>query len=116
MIPTIILTWLKGNWTKMVLPLAICASILGSYALGHHRATVSCHEAEYKSAYEHLEKQYKAQSKVVADLRSKQNQIQIRTETVTKEIPHVVKDNRACDLSTDALKLLDGNRRLLPSD
>ena len=116
MIPTILITWLKGNWQKLVMPLLGLLALLAAYIYGHHQATVSCHEAEYKSAYEHLEKQYKAQSKVVADLRSKQNQVQIRTETVTKEIPHVVKDNRACDLSTDALKLLDGNRRLLPSD
>lgn len=116
MIPTILITWFKTNWTKLLLPVLAVGLLLGSYGYGHHKASVACQEAKYKSAYEHLEKQYKAQSKVVADLRSKQNQVQIRTETVTKEIPHVVKDNRACDLSTDALKLLDGNRRLLPSD
>lgn len=87
------------------------------YHEGHSKASSECKAAELQTQldgqvakYNHLKLQYDAAENLVIDLNSKKDKVRVVTQEVIKKIPVLVKDNRACDIDSNAIKEINKAR------
>ncbi len=104
-------TKLFGNVTTWLV-LAVIVIAAGCYVSGYlgGRASVNAQAMKDQIAAQALQIQKERDARaaadaVVSDLRARAAVVDVRTETIIRRIPVLVKDNRSCDLSPEALQL-----------
>jgi hypothetical protein len=107
-----------GKILSIVVPVLLALAVIaGIYFAGYEQASSACKADELQAAlnaqkleYASLKSQYDASQAVIDNLNANNSKLQGVSKNVTDQIQKVIKNNKACNIDTSVINLLNQAR------